>query len=54
MRLVMAVGLTVDYIVHIAHAIADLDRKESDPTQRVAIALATMGTVLQKVLILHF
>ena len=47
-QLVMAVGLTVDYVVHIAHAIADLGGKDSNPTRRAAIALATMGTGVAK------
>jgi len=49
---VMAVGLTVDYVIHISHAMVDVDvagAGDGDPKlQRIALAISHMGTSVAK------
>merc|ERR1712176_361745 len=54
-ELVMAVGLTVDYVIHITHAIADAKPKDIDHLtgnelykQKLRIAMLEMGTSVLK------
>ena len=51
-ELVMAVGLTVDYVIHIVHAIANIEIKENDIEidyyTRLTIAFADIGTGVAK------